>query len=111
MAMGTQLGYDPGNFYVWRASDGFAIHMSLTLVTQSQFPTVPQPWRNIAEYCSAAAWILPFGATLIEDFKLLPASKNSGELTTHCSTSPAEWRRQATNREPSVSFGPGRMAI
>ncbi len=30
----SQLAYEPGNFYVWRASDGFAIHLSLNVVTQ-----------------------------------------------------------------------------
>src|ERR1700677_988096 len=32
--MSIQVGHDPGNFYVWRASDGFAIHLSLNMVTQ-----------------------------------------------------------------------------
>jgi hypothetical protein len=33
-AMSTQFAYEPADFYVWRASDGFAIHLSLNVVTQ-----------------------------------------------------------------------------
>src|SRR5581483_5113183 len=29
--MSTQLAYDPASFYTWRASDGFAIHLSLNV--------------------------------------------------------------------------------
>src|SRR5579862_66238 len=32
--MSTQPAYDPANFYVWRASESFAIHLSLNVVTQ-----------------------------------------------------------------------------
>jgi hypothetical protein len=78
MATGTQLGFDPGNFYVWRASDGFAIHLSLKVVRQltaqiSRAGSESQP--------SAMRGILlgrimdtPIRATVIEDFKLIPAS-------------------------------------
>jgi hypothetical protein len=78
MATGTQLGFDPGNFYVWRASDGFAIHLSLKVVRQltaqiSRAGNESQP--------SAMRGILlgrtmdtPIRATVIEDFKLIPAS-------------------------------------
>jgi hypothetical protein len=32
MATGTQQGYDTANYYVWRAPDGFSIHLSLDVV-------------------------------------------------------------------------------
>ncbi len=78
MATGTQLGFDPGDFYVWRASDGFAIHLSLKVVRQlttqiSRAGNENQP--------SAMRGVLlgrkidtPIRATVIEDFKLIPAS-------------------------------------
>lgn len=76
--MSTQVGYDPGNFYVWRASDGFAIHLSLNMITQltaqiarSGGKTQPEETRGILLGRSIDT---PFRATVIEDFKLIPAS-------------------------------------
>jgi hypothetical protein len=78
MTMGTQLGYDPGNFYVWRASDGFAIHLSLKVVTQL---TARISRANSESQSAGPFGILlgrtvdtPFRATVIEDFKLVPLS-------------------------------------
>jgi hypothetical protein len=85
MATGTQLGFDPGNFYIWRASDGFAIHLSLKVVRQltaqiSRAGNESQP--------SAMRGILlgrkmdtPIRATVIEDFKLIPASTDPAAQT------------------------------
>jgi hypothetical protein len=76
--MSSQVGYDPGNFYVWRASDGFAIHLSLNMITQltaqiarSGGKTQPEETRGILLGRSIDT---PFRATVIEDFKLIPAS-------------------------------------
>ena len=73
--MSTQLGHELANFFVWRASDDFAIHVSLNLVSQlntqiSRAGSDGQPGelrglllgRTIHE---------PFRATLIEDFELI----------------------------------------
>ncbi len=76
--MSTQVGHDPGNFYVWRASDGFAIHLSLNMITQltaqiarTGGKTQPEEPRGILLGRSIET---PFRATVIEDFKLIPAS-------------------------------------
>ena len=78
ITMGTQFGYDPGNFYVWRASDGFAIHLSLNMVTQltaqiarTGGKSQPDETRGILLGRSIET---PFRATVIDDFKLIPAS-------------------------------------
>jgi hypothetical protein len=79
--MGTQIGYDPGSFYVWRASDGFAIHLSLKVVAQltaqisRQVPeSQPTETRGILlGRCIDS----PVRTTVIEDFKLVPHSQDA----------------------------------
>ena len=84
MTMGTQLGYDPGNFYVWRASDGFAIHLSLNVVTRLAAQIARE--GNESQPGGMRGILLgritdtPFRTTVIEDFKLFPPSKD-GEQT------------------------------
>ncbi|HTB19218.1 MAG TPA: hypothetical protein VK708_13950, partial [Bryobacteraceae bacterium] len=80
--MSTQIAYDPGNFYIWRASDGFAIHLSLNLVTQ----LTAQISRAENDQPGGTRGILlgrtvekPFRTTLIEDFRLLPAGPEGDE--------------------------------
>jgi hypothetical protein len=76
---GTQPGYDPGNFYVWRASDGFAIHLSLNVVRQ----LTAQISREGSEAAGMRGILLgrivetPLRATVIEDFKLIPESDDA----------------------------------
>ena len=82
MATGTQLGFDPGDFYVWRASDAFAIHLSLKVVRQ--LTTQISRAGNGGEAPAMRGMLLgrtldstidtPIRATVIEDFKLIPAS-------------------------------------
>ena len=77
---GTQLGYDPANFYVWRVSDGFAIHLSLKVVTQlaaqiSRSGSESQPFE-IRGILLGRSMDTPFRATVIEDFKLIPSTKD-----------------------------------
>jgi hypothetical protein len=81
MATGTQFGFDPGNFYVWRASDGFAIHLSLKVVRQltaqisrAGNESQPSAMRGILLGRKMDA---PIRATVIEDFKLIPASDDA----------------------------------
>jgi hypothetical protein len=82
-AVNTQLGYDPANFYVWRVSDGFAIHLSLAVVTQltahiaraGNDSRAGEP-RGILLGRTMDA---PFRATVIEDFKLISPSEGAGE--------------------------------
>ncbi len=70
-----QTGHNPGNFYSWRVSDGFAIHLSLNVVTQ----LAAQISRGGSESPDACGILLgrsidaPFRATVIEDFKLIPS--------------------------------------
>jgi hypothetical protein len=73
--MDDQSGYNPGNFYSWRVSDGFAIHLSLNVVTQ----LAAQISRGGTESPAACGILLgrtidaPIRATVIEDFKLIPS--------------------------------------
>jgi hypothetical protein len=81
--MTTPLGYDPGRkFYVWRASDDFAIHLSLEVVTQlnaqiSRVGSESQP-LGLRGILLGRTIETPFRATLIEDFTLLPTSEGRG---------------------------------
>lgn len=76
--MGPQVGYDPGSFYVWRASDGFAIHLSLKMV--SQLAAQISRGGNESHTEDMRGILLgrtsdtPFRTTVIDDFKLIPAS-------------------------------------
>lgn len=78
--LGNEIGYDPANFYVWRVTDGFAIHLSLKVVTQLA--------AHISRSASESQAVetrgillgrtidTPFPATVIEDFKLVPGAKD-----------------------------------
>jgi hypothetical protein len=83
ITMSTPLGYDPGrNFYVWRASDDFAIHLSLQVVTQlnaqiSRAGSDGQP-AGLRGILLGRTVESPFRATIIEDFTLLPTSEGRG---------------------------------
>ena len=75
--MTTALGHDPGNFYIWRASDDFAIHLSIKLVTQL---TTQIARAGSQSQAGELRGILlgrtvdePFRATVIEDFEVVPA--------------------------------------
>ena len=87
--MSIQLGYKPGNFYVWRVSDAFAIHLNLDVVTQLN----AQISRGGRDHPSDLRGILlgrtmdtPFRATVIEDFSLI-TSEGSGRYSAS-----EEWR-------------------
>lgn len=74
--LGTAFGYDPADFYVWRVSEAFAIHLSLKVVTQlaaqiARAESESQP----AETCGillGRAIDTPYRTMVIEDFKLMP---------------------------------------
>ncbi len=76
--MGPQVGYDPGSFYVWRASDGFAIHLSLKMVSQLAAQIARGGNENQTEdmrgILLGRTIDTPFRTTVIDDFKLIPAS-------------------------------------
>ena len=100
MATGTQLGFDPGDFYVWRASDGFAIHLSLKVVRQ--LTTQISRAGNESQPSAMRGVLLgrkidtPIRATVIEDFKLIPASTDPTAQAVSddaLSKSPAGWWR------------------
>jgi hypothetical protein len=80
MTMSSQVAYDPANFFVWRASDGFAIHLSLKVVTQlatyiarAGSDNAPAETRGILLGRTVDT---PFRTTVIEDFKLVPSSED-----------------------------------
>lgn len=73
--MSTQIGHDPGNFYVWRASDELAIHLSLKVVTQlnahiSRAASESQP-GELRGLLLGSMVEKPFRAIMIEDFELI----------------------------------------
>jgi hypothetical protein len=76
----TQPGSDPGNFYVWRASEGFAIHLSLSLVEQltAQISLEGNETDGIRGILLGRSLDTPQRATMIEDFKLIPAREGNG---------------------------------
>src|SRR5665213_157096 len=82
--MSTPLGYEPGNFYVWRASDDFAIHLSLQVVTRlnAQISRAGNESQSGGLRGILLGRIVdtPFRATVIEDFKLLPPSEDPANL-------------------------------
>ncbi len=78
--MSTQLSYDPGNFYVWRASDGFAIHLSLSMVTQltAQISRAGGEAAGMRGILIGRTVDTPVRTTVIEDFQVItPAEDNS----------------------------------
>jgi hypothetical protein len=83
ITMSNPLGYDPGrNFYDWRASDDFAIHLSLQVVTQlnaqiARAGSESQP-VGLRGILLGRTIETPFRATVIEDFTLLPTSEGRG---------------------------------
>ena len=78
----TQTGYDPNNFYVWRASDDFAINLSLKLVTQlsSEIARASTDGQagELRGILLGRTIDTPFRTTVIEDFKLIPANADPG---------------------------------
>jgi hypothetical protein len=66
MATGTQQVYDSANYYVWRAPDGFAVHLSFDLVRELA--------AEVAENGETRGLLLgrsittPFGATMADAF-------------------------------------------
>jgi hypothetical protein len=69
-----QLGYDPANYYVWQAPDGFSVHLSLSVVRElsAQIATAGEI-RGVLLGRSITA---PFAATMAEDFVVIPPSED-----------------------------------
>jgi hypothetical protein len=79
----TQPEYDPSNSYVWRASDDFAIQLSIKVVTQlstqiSRAGTGNQP-GELRGILLGRTIDTPFRTTVIEDFKVIPANADPGD--------------------------------
>jgi hypothetical protein len=82
---GTHRGYDPSTYYVWRASDGFAIHLRLKMVAELN-AQISLAGSEAAGMRGMMRGILigrtvetPFRTTVIEDFKLIAPGKDVGE--------------------------------
>jgi hypothetical protein len=74
MATGTQLGYDPANYYVWRAPDGFSIHLSLHVVRELAAQNAAS-----GEMCGillGRSITTPFAATMADDIVVIPPSED-----------------------------------
>ncbi|MGA2879687.1 MAG: hypothetical protein ABSG13_12115 [Bryobacteraceae bacterium] len=78
--MSNQLAYDPGNFYVWRASDAFAIHLGLNVVTQltALISRAGSEAAGMRGVLIGRTIDTPFRATVIEDFKLIAPTEDNG---------------------------------
>jgi len=119
ITMGTQFGYDPGNFYVWRASDGFAIHLSLNVVTRLAAQIVRE--GNESQPGGTRGILLgrimetPFRTTLIEDFKLIrPGEEEAWELESEDARTGSEQRPLGffrAQREGTLNMGERDMQI
>jgi len=74
MATGAQVGYDPANYYVWKAPGGFSVHLSLGVVREltAQIATSGEI-RGILLGRSITS---PFTATMADDFVVIPASED-----------------------------------
>ena len=81
--MSSQLAYDPGNFYVWRASDGFAIHLGLNVVTQltAQISRAGSEAAGMRGILIGRTIDSPLRITVIEDFQLIPPVEDSSEYS------------------------------
>jgi hypothetical protein len=75
---GTHRGYDPSTYYVWRASDGFAIHLRLKMVAElnAQISLAGSEAAGMRGILMGRTIETPFHTTVIEDFKLIPAGKD-----------------------------------
>jgi hypothetical protein len=74
MAMDTQLGYNPANYYVWRAPGGFSVHLSLQLVRELTAQLAESP-----ESCGillGRSITTPFTATMADAFAIIPPSED-----------------------------------
>jgi hypothetical protein len=70
----TQPGYDPANYYVWQAPDGFSIHLSLHVVRE-----LAAQLAGSEETCGillGRSITTPFAATMAEDFVVIPPSED-----------------------------------
>lgn len=74
MASGAQVGYDPANYYVWKAPGGFSVHLSLRVVREltAQIATSAEI-RGILLGRSITA---PFAATMADDFVVIPQTED-----------------------------------
>jgi hypothetical protein len=73
--MNNALGQDPGNFYIWRAADDFAIHLSIRAVTQltSQISRATSQRRTgeLRGILLGRTMDEPFRTTVIEDIEMI----------------------------------------
>ncbi len=79
--MSISLGYDPANFYIWRASDDFVVYLSLQMVAQlgahisrQAGESRPPETRGILLGRTSETGVR---TTVIEDFKLVPRVEDS----------------------------------
>ncbi len=73
-ATGTQYGYNPASYYVWRAPGGFSIHLGVHLVREltAQIAASGETC-GILLGCSMTA---PFASTIADDFVVIPPSED-----------------------------------
>ena len=74
MASGAQVGYDPANYYVWQAADGFSVHLSLRVVRE--LTTQVATFGEIRGILLGRSVTSPFTATMADDFVVIPASED-----------------------------------
>jgi hypothetical protein len=85
LTMSPAIATDPGKFYVWRASDDFAIHLNIKLVTRLNAQVARAANRGgsgeLQGILLGRGIDAPFRATVVEDFQLLePADGRTGGL-------------------------------
>jgi hypothetical protein len=70
----TQLGYDPANYYVWRAPGGFSIHLSLHAIRELTAQIAAS--GEICGILLGRSITTPFSATMADDFVVIPPSED-----------------------------------
>jgi hypothetical protein len=80
--MGNALGQDASKFYIWRASNDFAIHLSINAITQLTAQISRGGGQNRTGELRGILLGRTvddglFRATVIEDFELIPAADDS----------------------------------
>ena len=74
MPTGTQRGYDPANYYVWRTPGGFSVHLGLHVVRELA--------AQVAASSATCGILLgrsitaPSAATMADDFVVIPPSED-----------------------------------
>jgi len=107
MPTGTQRGYDPANYYVWRTPGGFSVHLGLHVVRELAVQTAAS-----AETCGillGRSITAPSPATMADDFVVIPPSEDFESARRSVENDGRQLRAIGffrSQREGALSLGP-----